>query len=177
MSSKLLLAFVASITAGCGGLGSAKHPGGDHALLGAVAPDFEVAQQNGDGKLSLELASGKVTIIDFWATWCEPCKASFPAYQKLADKYPSDVVVLALSVDDDPGGIARFVGETHVRFPVGWDDGKRVSERYEPPSMPTSFVLDRGGVVRHVHAGFRAGDESNLDAEVAALVKGPASGS
>ena len=155
---------------GAGGGGSgASHAVSDHPLIGAPAPDFDLASFDGKGKVALATSSGKVTIVDFWATWCEPCRASFPAYQKMLDDFGGKLEVLGISVDEDSSGIADFKASTGVKFPIAWDEGQGAAKNYQPPTMPTSFVIDKNGVVRFVHAGFTDGDEAQIRAEVSGL--------
>ena len=162
----------AAATVACGGsLGGANSANGeDHALLGSQAPAFELSSAIGSDKVSLASAAGKVAIVDFWATWCEPCKDSFPHYQRLADKYGDKLVVMGISVDEEPDGIAAFAKETRVSFLLAWDDGQVVSKKYEPPTMPTSYVVDSAGVVRYVHPGFKAGAEEEIEAQLKPLL-------
>ena len=145
--------------------------GGGEGLKGNPAPDFEVETVNGMGKVSLKGMEGKVVIVDFWATWCEPCKKSFPAFQALNVKYKdSGLVVVGISEDDEQSGLAEF-GETHgAKFPLGWDEGKKIAEKWGPSSMPTTFVVDRKGIVRFVHLGYHAGEEDEIEQEVKSLL-------
>lgn len=156
---------------GGGGAGGASPTATSHPLVGSPAPAFELADVTGGGDQSLEAYAGKVVIVDFWATWCEPCKQSFPAYQKLVTALGGDVVVVGISQDDDSKGIAAFVADTGAKFPVVWDDGKSVAKAYDPPTMPTAFVLDKSGIVRFVHVGYRAGDEATLEDEARSLLR------
>jgi len=173
------LAFFATVavavsTAACGGgMGPSATAGdADHALVGAQAPAFELADQIGDKHtVSLSDGSGKVTIVDFWATWCEPCKDSFPHYQKMVDEFGGKLVVIGISVDEDPSGIPDFAKKTGVSFPLLWDDGQALSSEYHPPTMPTSYILDKNGIVRFVHAGFHSGDEAKIEAHVKELMQ------
>jgi cytochrome c biogenesis protein CcmG, thiol:disulfide interchange protein DsbE len=155
--------------AGAGGPG-ASSAGASHPLVGAPAPPFELHEAVGGGSQSLAAHAGKVVIVDFWATWCQPCKQSFPAYQKLVSQMGGDLVVVGISQDDDDKYIAAFLSETGAKFPVVWDDGKSVAKAYDPPSMPTAFVIDKSGIVRFVHVGYRAGDETTLEEEVRSLM-------
>lgn len=168
-----LIAFGCAALVGCGeGSGKgAESPAGEHQhpLIGAKAPDFELPAQGGGDKVSPGANSGKVVIVDFWATWCEPCRQSFPAYERMTKDH--DVVVLGVSVDDEPDDIPRFVADTKVHFPVAWDRGQRVSKLYNPTAMPTSFIIDPDGVVRHVHAGFHPGEDAAIAHEVDELSK------
>lgn len=139
-----------------------------HPLIGSPAPEFQLPARGGNQQVSPGAYQGKVVIIDFWATWCEPCRQSFPVYQRLMQKN-DEVVVLGVSVDDEPDDIADFVSETHVKFPIAWDKDHRVSELYKPPAMPTSYIVDTDGIIRYVHAGFHAEDESTLARQVGEL--------
>ena len=143
----------------------------DHALVGAPAPGFDLEAQHGASRVSLADLGGKVVIVDFWATWCEPCKKSFPAYQKLSHKFAGKLSIVGISVDEEPDGIAAFAAETGVSFPLAWDSDQSVAAAYSPPTMPTSYVIDKNGIVRHVHDGYRPGDEVTLEKHVAELVK------
>jgi cytochrome c biogenesis protein CcmG, thiol:disulfide interchange protein DsbE len=164
-----LCSTLGACAGGAGGVGAS--PGGaSHPLVGAPAPGFELDAVSGGGKQSLESYAGKVLVVDFWATWCQPCKQSFPAYQKLATKLSGDLVVVGISQDDDAKGIPAFLSETGAKFPIVWDDGKAVAKAYDPPSMPTAFVIDKSGIVRFVHVGYRAGDEATLEDEVRSLL-------
>lgn len=168
----LLTGAMAVALVGCDGKmggGPSAAAGEEHALVGVKAPDFDLAAQSGGERASLSEHAGKVVIVDFWATWCKPCKQSFPFYQSLVEKHGGEVVVLGIAEDDEPAGIEAFAEETGVKFPLAWDDGKSVAKSYDPKSMPTSYLIDRNGIVREVHDGFRDGDEKVIEAEVAEL--------
>ena len=157
----------------CGGMssGASSASGAEHPLLGAAAPSFELASPDGKQKLKLADYAGKVVVVDFWATWCTPCHDSFPAYQRLAQKFAGKAAVVGISVDEEPGGIAKFAQETGAKFPLAWDDGQITSKSYQPPTMPTCFVVDKSGVVRFVHAGFHAGEEQEIASEISSLLE------
>ena len=169
---KLLVLLVIGLLPACGGQrgAGASSAEGEHALIGATAPPFELPARSGDGKVALAETSGKVVIIDFWATWCEPCRDSFPVYQRMVDKFGGKLVVIGVSVDEEPDGIAKFAADTGAKFDLVWDEGQVLSERYKPPTMPTSYILDKNGVVRFVHAGFKSGDDAQIESEVSSLV-------
>lgn len=167
------LAMLTVTTTGCapGGGSAASSKSSPHALVGAPAPEFELREVSGGGEQSLAAHAGKVVVVDFWATWCQPCKQSFPAYQKLVQQLNGDLVVVAISQDDEPQGIAAFVAETGAKFPVVWDDAKAVAKSYDPPTMPTAFVVDKSQIVRFVHVGYHPGDEVALEEEVRSLLR------
>jgi peroxiredoxin len=162
--------LLASCAGGAGGPGGSPS-GASHPLVGAPAPAFELRDVAGSGLQSPASHAGKVVIVDFWATWCVPCKQSFSAYQKLVEKLGGELVVVGVSQDEDDQGIAAFRSETGATFPLVWDDGKAVARSYDPPSMPTAYVIDRNGIVRFVHVGYRTGDEAALEEEVRSLLR------
>jgi peroxiredoxin len=108
--------------------------------------------------------------VDFWATWCDPCRESFPSYQRLAVVFGDRLVVVGVSVDEEPDGIDDFKESTGVKFPLVWDKSGTVAKRYAPPKMPTSYVVDQDGVIRHIHAGYHQEEESTLKSEIQALL-------
>lgn len=136
--------------------------------VGRNASTFSLAAING-GKTGVE--KGKVTIVDFWATWCEPCKKSFPKYQELYVKYKaSGLEIVAVSVDDEKKDIPDFIKTYGAKFPVGWDEGHKIAECYKPPSMPSAFVIDKNGTIKHVHNGYHDGEEKELEKEIKSLL-------
>ncbi|MDB4997417.1 MAG: thioredoxin family protein [Myxococcaceae bacterium] len=137
------------------------------------APDFSGKSLNGQGTVALASLKGKVVIVDFWATWCEPCKKSFPKLQELYVKYKaSGLEIVGISVDDDSKDIAPF-GSAHggAKFPLLWDDGKKIAGKYKPTSMPSSYILDKTGAIRFTHTGYHDGEEATIEDEVKKLLK------
>lgn len=150
---------------------SAKSEGEGHAEVGKAAPDLSIQTLNGKGKFSLESRSGKVVIVDFWATWCEPCKKSFPKLEELSKRVGDKVEIIGVSVDDDKNGILDFAKQTGATFALGWDDGHHIADRWKPGTMPTTFVVDTSGKVRHVHDGFHDGEVKLLEKELTAILE------
>jgi len=138
--------------------------------VGNKAPDLTINSLNGAGTGTV--ASGKVTIIDFWATWCGPCEKSFPKYQDLYVKYKaSGLEILAVSVDDDNDKIPSWVkAHGDAKFPVGWDKSKSAAGCFKPDKMPTAVIVDKKGVVRFVHNGYKDGEDSEIEKEVKSLL-------
>jgi thiol-disulfide isomerase/thioredoxin len=155
-----------------------------HALLGKPAPELVAVpvlapELPSEGPKSLAEARGKVVIVEFWATFCGICKWSFPRYQEIVDRYHGDVAMLAVSGDDpdivEVGKLVDFARDTHVHFPILWDRTGETQKRYgQRAAFPKSFVIDRMGVVRFVHAGYGPADAAHLLAEVEALLAEPA---
>lgn len=148
---------------------AAELPGGADAL-GKPAPGFTVdsALQKGE---KIRLLRGKVSVIHFWATWCGPCTKSFPALQRLQRRYGEQLLaVIALSVDDEPEEIAAFAKrhvapvprKESVGFAVAWDQDHRIANLYKPQTMPSTYVIDRTGVIAEVVAGYHDGEIDEL---------------
>jgi len=164
-----------TLAAACGGGaseggGPATASGAKHELLNNPAPDFAGESVNGKGKVALAQWKGKVVLVDFWATWCEPCKKSFPKLQELYVKYRANgLEIVAISVDDEKNGITDFVKTHGAKFPVGWDDGKKIADKWKPENMPSSYIVGKDGVVKHVHRGYHDGEELEVEKELKAL--------
>jgi len=138
---------------------------------GKPAPLFSVPLLDGNGTLSLADYRGKVVYLDFWASWCAPCLVSLPLLEELRREFPGDrFQILAVNVDRDSEKARRFLGERPVGYPSGADPEGRVPERFEIETMPTSFLLDGRGVIRHVHRGFRRGDVPDLREQIRRLL-------
>jgi thiol-disulfide isomerase/thioredoxin len=120
----------------------------------------------------LPQTSGEVVLVDFWASWCAPCKASFPAYSRLNAEFASKgLVIVAVSVDQDAASYASFVRKLNPPFFVARDDSQRLVRETQVPTMPTSYLLDREGRVRYVHSGFHGAEtEQALRMEIATLL-------
>jgi cytochrome c biogenesis protein CcmG/thiol:disulfide interchange protein DsbE len=161
---------------GCGGAegsgeGAESAKGEGHPLVGSVVPNFAAQSLNGKGRASVKPNDGKVLIVDFWATWCEPCRKSFPRLQELYTKYKSSgMEIVAVSEDDENSEIKGFGDSFGTKFPLVWDNGKTIASKWQPKSMPSTFVVDRKGVVRFVHMGYHDGEEAEIEKEVKSLL-------
>jgi cytochrome c biogenesis protein CcmG/thiol:disulfide interchange protein DsbE len=157
-----------------GGAPAVSAPAGEGSLVGNPAPDFSVAPVAGPrAPLSLKHLHGKVVLVDFWGTFCTPCKSSFPKLQALNAKYAgSGLEVIGISEDEaeDKGKIPAFASTYGARFAIGWDEDRSISQRYQPETMPSSFLIDRKGIVRFTHVGFRSGDEVQIEKEIQDLL-------
>ena len=122
-----------------------------------------------EGKLPV--TKGRVVYLDFWASWCAPCKASFPVLQRWHEVHaPAGLTVLAVSVDEAKEDMERFIRRAKVTFPVVRDVRQRLVASADVKTMPTAFVIDRKGKVRVVHNGFTSGDEVDLEKRIKQLL-------
>jgi thiol-disulfide isomerase/thioredoxin len=115
---------------------------------------------------------GRVILVDFWASWCPPCKTSFPAYGRLNSEFAvKGLVIVAVSVDQDRADYEAFVRKMAPAFFVALDRDQRLVRAVQVPTMPTCYLVDRQGRVRFVHAGFRGSEtEEALRGEIVGLV-------
>ena len=170
-----LAATVLAATA-CGGASAGDAPaksaeGAPHPLIGNAGPDFTQKTVRDGKAVSFNALKGKVAIVDFWATWCGPCKQSFPKLQDLNAKYGAHgLTIVGISEDDEPGGIPTFADSLGAKFPLAWDDGKAIASKWKPKSMPTTFIVDRQGIVRFVHFGYHDGEELEIEKEIKGLL-------
>ncbi|WOB06583.1 TlpA disulfide reductase family protein [Piscinibacter gummiphilus] len=139
--------------------------------VGANAPDFTLKTLNGPN-MRLQEQRGKVVLVNFWATWCGPCRKEMPHLNRIADKYKSSgLVLMGVNIDEDVRNAAEVAGKLKVSFPVLLDTDKAVSKMYDLNSMPSTMVIDRSGKVRYVHRGYQDGYEDTYDQQIRELLK------
>ena len=126
----------------------------------------------GGPNLRLKEQRGRVVMVNFWATWCAPCRQEMPHLKRLYDKYRgAGFVLLGVNVDDDTGKAAEVAAKLGVTFPVLLDTEKSVSKLYDLSTMPSTVIIDRDGKVRYLHRGYLAGYEDNYDKQIRELLK------
>ena len=142
--------------------------------IGAPAPAFDLPVFNNTHRhVALTSLRGKVVLLDFWASWCGPCRQSFPVYEALRKEMPaSDFAVLAVNLDEMIDGPTAFLEEHPVGYTSVADPLGEVARKYGLIGMPSSFVLDRDGIVRARHIGFKPKDLDELRREIRELIKG-----
>lgn len=140
-------------------------------LSGQQAPDFVLKSASGEN-LRLSEYRGKVVVINFWASWCGPCRKEMPELDKLYKRY-HDVgfTVLAVNMDEQQDTALDMATRLGVTFPVLHDAGQSVSRLYDVDAMPATVIVDRDGLVRSVHRGFRPGTAEIYQAEVRDLLR------
>jgi cytochrome c biogenesis protein CcmG/thiol:disulfide interchange protein DsbE len=142
----------------------------DALSAGARAPEIGMNDMSGR-RVTIGGLRGRVVIVDFWASWCEPCEAEMPVLERLQRTYGGQgLTVIGVSQDREVENARQFLSRTRVSFANVHDQGNQIARRYAPDRMPSSYVIDRNGVVRHVHSGFRASDADALEREVRALL-------
>jgi len=136
--------------------------------VGTPFPELTTSSLEG----TLPAREGRVVLIDFWATWCSPCKASFPFYNALQTELaPRGFTLIAVSVDKKAGPYEDFVKRFTPTFTTVRDGDQKLVASVQPPAMPTCYLLDRHGVLRLVHSGFHGdADGQKLRAEIIKLL-------
>lgn len=138
---------------------------------GEAAPSCVVRAPDGSRSFDVAERRGKLQYLDFWASWCPPCRESFPFMNELQhDLAPRGLSILALSVDKNPDDARRFLERFPPQFPVALDSTWICASAYLLPGMPTTFIVDSTGVVRALHIGFRGSDEAHIRAELEHLL-------
>ncbi|MEM9254895.1 MAG: TlpA disulfide reductase family protein [Pseudomonadota bacterium] len=140
--------------------------------VGDVAPEVTLPRMPDTGEeLSLESLRGKVVYLDFWASWCGPCRISFPQLEDLRLELGAQgFEVFAVNVDEVEDAALDFLTELPVSYPIVWDPSGASSASYGVLGMPTGYLIDRQGVVRDIHQGYTEGDGEKLRAAIENLL-------
>jgi peroxiredoxin len=140
-------------------------------LEGQSAPDFVLKSSTGNN-LRLSEYRGDVVMINFWATWCGPCRQEMPLLDDLYGRYERvGFTLLGVNIDDDSRRAMKMIEELGVKFPVLFDESKDVSKLYAVEAMPVTVLVDREGMVRHVHHGYKPGYEEKYLTEIRSLLR------
>jgi thiol-disulfide isomerase/thioredoxin len=138
---------------------------------GAPAPAFSATPLAGGEPVTLQSLHGKVVYLDFWASWCGPCRLSLPWMEQLRKDFGAGgLEVVAVNVDETPADGIAFLKRHAVGYAVIGDAGGDIAELYDVRDMPSSYLIDRDGTVRLVHRGFSLRGAAKLREQVARLV-------
>jgi peroxiredoxin len=168
MSSGTAIRMLLAALLLCGaGFSAAK----ESSLLTKPAPDFTLRSLAG-GNQRLKEQRGQVIMLNFWATWCGPCRQEMPQLNRLYDKYrAAGFTLYGVNIDDDANTVAEMANRLGLRFPVLLDADKRVSRLYDLSTMPSTVLIDRDGRVRYVHLGYQDGYEDTYEKQIRELLK------
>lgn len=137
---------------------------------GEAAPAISASDLTGS-KIDLAALRGKVVLVDFWASWCAPCREELPWLEQLHKRHAAaGLTVIGVNLDESSANAQKFLRSHPVTFPVVHDTQGRLADRYGPSKMPSSYLIDATGRVRFVHGGFRAADGAAIEAEVVRLL-------
>lgn len=141
------------------------------AAAGEPAPDFTL-KSNKDTNIRLKELKGNVVLINFWASWCGPCRQEMPLLEEIYKKYQKyGFELLAINVDEDSTAANDFLKTVDVSFPVLYDQKSTVSQLMGVDAMPTTFMVDREGNVRFAHKGYQPGYEKEYQKQVKKLIR------
>ena len=159
----------ALLFAGAAGAPAAQKP----LEMGTPAPSFDLPVfGNSQKHMALADLQGKVVLLDFWASWCEPCRHSFPWLNAMQAKYAErGLVIIAVNVDRERAAAERFLRETPATFRIVYDPAGALAARYEVPGMPSSYVIDAKGDIVGTHIGFRNALRAEREAELQKLLE------
>ena len=135
------------------------------------APDFTLPDHSGLA-VSLSELHGQVVMINFWASWCGPCRQEMPLLEQIHQRYePLGFTLLGVNVEEDSSDAKAFLEDRPVSFPILYDPDNGVSKLYDVIAMPSTVLIDRQGNVRYLHHGFKPGYENDYQDQVRALVR------
>ena len=139
--------------------------------INVPAPDFTLESRSGEN-LRLEDHRGEVVMLNFWASWCGPCRQEMPLMDELYSQYKDlGFTILAVNVDENREEAHRCLDKVPVNFPILYDPESSVSELYEVQAMPTTVMIDRDGNARYLHYGYQPGYEDEYEQQIRELVR------
>lgn len=137
----------------------------------ALAPPFALPSRNGD-VVALDKLKGQVVMLNFWASWCGPCRQEMPLLDQMHKRYSSlGFTLLGVNVEENTNDAEKWLSQTPVTFPVLFDKENKVSKLYDVNAMPSTVFIDRKGNVRYLHKGYKPGDEAEYLNQIRALLK------
>jgi len=140
-------------------------------ILSGEAPDFTLRSDTGEN-IRLSEYRGEVVLINFWASWCGPCRQEMPILDELHNQYKGlGFTVLGVNVEQDPQQARKLLKNMPVSFPVLFDDRSVVSKEYDVIAMPSTVLVDRDGNMRYLHKGYKPGLEQVYLEQVRELIR------
>ncbi|HEU4627222.1 MAG TPA: TlpA disulfide reductase family protein [Steroidobacteraceae bacterium] len=137
----------------------------------APAPQFSLTARGGK-TVNLAQFKGQVVMINFWATWCGPCRQEMPLLESIYKKYHKmGFTLLGVNVEPDAKPAEEYLKAIPVSFPILFDTKSEVSKMYEVSGMPSTIIVDRKGNVRVIHHGYKPGDENEYQDSIRKLVR------
>jgi len=136
------------------------------------APAFTLTSAMTGQQAGLAQYKGQVVMVNFWATWCGPCQQEMPLLEQMYKKYrPAGFTLIGVNVDKEASPVKELLARKPVSFPVLLDPANQVSKSYHVDEMPSSVIIDRKGVIRYVHRGYKPGDENEYQDRIRQLIR------
>jgi peroxiredoxin len=137
----------------------------------SMAPDFTLKSREGVN-IKLSELRGQVVMVNFWASWCGPCREEMPLLQQLYDRYQSlGFSLLGVNVDEQKAAADKMLSDVPVNFPILYDEHSKVSKAYQVKAMPSTFMVDRDGRIRYLHKGYKPGYEDEYQQQIRELLR------
>jgi peroxiredoxin len=141
------------------------------AKMEKLAPDFTLKSHSGEN-LKLSELRGEVVMVNFWASWCGPCRQEMPLLDQLYQRYkPMGFTLLGVNVEENTAAAKKMLKEAPVSFPILFDRKNQVSELYQVKAMPSTFLVDRDGKLRYLHKGYKPGYENDYQSQIRELIR------
>ena len=139
------------------------------ATFAQKAPTFVLP---GDNKsINLAKLKGKVVYLDFWASWCDPCRKSFPWMNDIHSRYDSKkFTIIAVNLDANKKDATKFLGKMPADFDIAYDPNGKVAAKYNLKAMPSSYLIDKKGQLVFAHKGYREGDSTEIEEKIRKLI-------
>ena len=138
---------------------------------GSPAPQFTLGSRAGQS-VSLAQYKGQVVMLNFWASWCGPCRQEMPLLESIYKKYNRlGFTMIGVNVEPDSNAANEWLKATPVSFPILYDKDSKVSKMYDVAGMPSTVIIDRTGKVRVLHRGYKPGDENEYLDSIRTLVR------
>ncbi len=167
---KIIFVLIASILLTCISFSMSETPP-DKSSLGQKAAKIMVENLAGK-KFDLSKTKGKVVFLNFWATWCPPCRSEMPSIQKLFQNIKDDKFeIVAISLDDSPEKPREFARSNNFTFPIYFDRDKSAAKKYNIRGIPATFIIDKKGEIAFQHIGSRDWASQDMLIKIKALVK------
>jgi len=140
-------------------------------ISSGIAPDFTLASNTGNN-VRLAEHRGEVIMLNFWASWCAPCRQEMPHLRALHEQYePLGFKLLGINVDENTDDAKKAIAKLKISFPVLFDSNNEIAERFKVDAMPTTIIIDRDGNIRHLHRGYKPGYENDYQQQISQLIK------
>lgn len=170
LTERVLMLMLTASLPSCAMGGSAR-PTAHGPVVGQPLPDLSLRDLASGQPLSLKSLAGQVVLLDIWASWCGPCKEELPLLDEMAGRLSgTGVAIVAVSIDEDPQAMSDFLGlRKKWQLRVMHDPLRRVPSELQPARMPTSYLVDRQGVLQKIYGGFTRADVSRIEDELKEL--------
>lgn len=135
--------------------------------VGDKLPDCKIMTSNSAETLNVQTYTGNVLYVDFWASWCPPCAKSFPYMNAMSNQYKDkDLKIIGINLDESPDDAGDFLNKHPANFPVFSDLDTECARAFAVQAMPTTYLVDRKGIIRHIHYGFRSSTADELQQKI-----------